>query len=55
MYIMVVVCKGCPIWCIVGGTISEFECKCKTLSVENIRANILVLGYSERMIKSIFF
>jgi len=34
--------------------ISEFECECKMLNVNNIRANILALGYSGRMIKSLY-
>ncbi|KAJ8437074.1 hypothetical protein Cgig2_002041 [Carnegiea gigantea] len=37
------------------GNISEFESDCKKLSVEDIRDNILALGYSDRMIKGIYF
>lgn len=36
------------------GDISEFECDAKKLSVDNIRDNIVALGYSKRNIKAIY-
>ncbi|KAJ8420699.1 hypothetical protein Cgig2_011133 [Carnegiea gigantea] len=36
------------------GDISEFECDAEKLSVDNIRDNIVPLGYSKRNIKAIY-